>query len=89
MASFNTLIRPDTLTLSLITGSNRKNRNMEGKTQYEYTNIDRTRDKEPNLYHGYIQSYNMRYAGRHDAQYRLIAIFGGGGMKIYGILEKI
>ena len=46
MASFDTLIRPDTLTFSSSSGSNRHNEKMEVKIQYENTSNDRARDKE-------------------------------------------
>ena len=46
MASFDTLIRPDTLTFSSSAGSNRQNIDMEVKIQNEYSNNNRAGNKE-------------------------------------------
>ena len=46
MASFDTLIRPDTLTLSSSAGSNRQNIYMEVKIQHEYTIINKPDDQK-------------------------------------------
>ena len=46
MASFDTLIRTDTLTFSSSAGSNRQNIDTEVKIQHEYTNYVRGEFKE-------------------------------------------